>query len=224
MRILILLILFSSLTLTFLFSQPSDISAHYYFTTEHFLANQQSSEPVQFILNAQGPEFIFIKDVIDPATSKSSKEGRKAWAIEYDGDTYIHLFHSPYSRADGLFIKLDVVGRFCLAVMDEDFTAQHNKASPSTYGGGIAGVLMNYGDMWGGGFFDTTGAKKKIFITDTKELTLVIPYKGKNAPIELLTASTLKWLAGKEAYTGRKWDYTVEEIVALVEDLNQRQK
>lgn len=205
------------------FGQYNDIPVHYFLTTEDYVANRRSPEMVYLEVRAQGPEFIQIKDVIDPGTQKSSRDGRRAWAFEYDGALYINLLYSVNSPANGLFVKQDILGRFCLAVMEEDFIQAHNKASPSTYGGGLTGVILNDSGMWGGGFFDSLGMKRKIFIADTKHLTVDIPYKGKSAHIELLSSSTLKWLTGKENYKGRKWEYTVEEIVALIEDLNRRQ-
>jgi hypothetical protein len=51
----------------------------------------------------------------------------------------------------------------------------------------------------------------------------VLPYKANNAPIDFLTKDTLKWLVGKDDFKGSKKDYTVEDIIAIVEDLNRRQ-
>jgi hypothetical protein len=205
-------------------STQENIAASYYFSTEDFIAQRKSDQPIVLEIKKKGPEYIQVKDFVDPMTGEESREARKAWAIEVEDETYLNLLHSISSKAVGLLIKLDLTGRFCLAVMDEEFVDVHNKETPALYGGGIAGAMLNEGGMYGGMFLDSTGVKKRIFFVDTKDLSIVIPYKGKNAPIDLLTVNTLKWLVGKENFKGRKWDYTVEEIVAIVDDLNHRQK
>ena len=224
MKYFILSILVYTFANTSAHGQNDVVSVYYYMTTEDYLAGNLSAEEIDLEVKDQQEDFFIVKDMIDPATGKGSKDGRRAWAFEYNDDLYIHLKYSQNSPAYGVFVRQHVVGRFCLSILGDQFIDAHNKSIPNTYGGGLTGVILDNSGMWGGAFLDSNGIKKKIFFTDTKHRTETVAYRGNSSKIDMLTASTLKWLTGKEDYSGRKWDYSVEEIVAIVEDLNQRQK
>ena len=101
------------------------------------------------------------------------------------------------------------------------------KSGPSYYGGGLVGAasmaIAESAYSGVGKFVNKEGKYNKILIVDTKDLSIVLPYKANNAPWEVLTKSTLKWLVGKDKFKGSTSDYTVEEIVEIVEGVNGRQ-
>ena len=51
-------------------------------------------------------------------------------------------------------------------------------------------------------YFNAAGEMKRIFLVDTKDLSIVLPYKANNAPIDFLTKDTMKWLVGKDDFKG----------------------
>lgn len=203
-------------------AQQKEVAVNYFFSTGDYIDNKLSSDQILLGIEAIGSDFIYAKDILDPLTGKQSSTGRKAWAIAYAGNAYVNLVYSNNANAPDLFVCIDMKGRFCLAVMDQEFMASLNKAIHySRYTGKIynpEGRVTSDGE-----YFNEAGELKRIFIIDTKDLSIVLPYKAKNAPIDLLTQSTLKWLVGKDDFKGRKKDYTVEEVIEIVEDLNRRQ-
>ncbi len=207
-------------------AQVKEIRVNYFFSTDDYLQDIVSSEIVILEVKEMGSDFIYARDIRDAQTGKHSADGWKAWAIEYEGNAYQHLTYSYNSKAPEVFIRIDVKGRFCLAIMDEA-SEDNLKSNPAYYGGGLinsaAGVIAESASKGVGKFRDKEGKSKLIFIVDTKDLSIVLPYKAKNAPAEVLTKNTLKWLVGKDNWKGSVDNYSVEEIIEIVEDLNGRQ-
>lgn len=207
-------------------AQKQEKLVHYYFSTGDYLQDYLSADEILLEVKTMGEDFIYVTGIHDPLTRKRPENGWKVWAIEYDGHAYMHLVYSYQSQAPGMFIRLDIKGRFCLAIMDMESEGSM-KGAPNYYGPGLinaaAGAIAESATKGVGKFQNEEGVYKMIFLIDTKDLSFVVPYKSKNAPAELLTKSTLKWLVGKDKFEGSKDDYTVEEIIAIVEDLNRRQ-
>lgn len=218
-----LLIFVSLCASALLRAQEAEIPVHYYFSTGDFMEEKLSTEQIVLTVKKQGDDYLLVRTITDPATGKKSVDGNKAWAIAYDGKPYVNLKYSNNGYANNLFVQVDIKGRFCLAVMDPEFAPVLEKAdSDGTMV--IGGMNHTVDGSIGGNFLDEQGVEKLIFIIDTKDLSIVLPYKANNAPVDLLSKGTLKWLVGKENYKGSKKEYTVEEIVQIVEDLNTRQK
>jgi hypothetical protein len=203
-------------------AQTKEIPVHYYFSTDDLVQDRVSTEEIILEVKSMGPQFIYIKDVLDQFTGKRSERGHKAYAIEYNGHPYVNLLYSYNTKTPNLYVRFDILGRFCLAVLEENFLNSMFDSQPYS-GGGLAGYSLQASVTKGGKFLDKEGNTKKIFIIDTKDLSIVVPYTVKYAPLENLTKSALKWLVGKDNFKGSTSDYTVEEIIAIVEDLNRRQ-
>lgn len=216
------LLLFTLLLALYPASAQEDIAVPYYFSTGDFMSDHLSADSIIIQVKEVGPDYIQAQAILDPLSMKKSGDQTKIWAIRHDGQDYLHLKFSESCQANELFIQADIKGRFCLAVMEPSFVKVLDKAVKNT-SMNIGGMNHAVDETVGGNFMDESGVEKLIFFVDTKELSIVIPYKAKNAAINLLSKSTLKWLVGKENFTGNKKDYTVEEIMALVTDLNQRQ-
>lgn len=199
-----------------------DITVPYYFSTGDYMSDHLGTDSILIQVKETGADYIYAQGILDPVSMKKSGDQTKIWAIHHDGQDYLNLRFSESCQANNLFIRADLKGRFCLAVMEPSFAKVLEKAVKNTTMN-IGGMNHAVDETVGGNFKDEAGVEKLIFFVDTKDLSIVIPYKAKNAPINLLSKSTLKWLVGKENYTGNKKDYTVEDIMALVTDLNQRQ-
>lgn len=222
MKVYYIFICSSLFAISFLGAQDIELPVHYYFSTGDYMEDKLSPDQVLLIVRKQGDDYIYVREINDPLTGKKSDEGAKAWAIHYKGKTYLNLKYSQNGYAKNLFVQVDIKGRFCLAVMDPEFAPVLEKAD-SDGNMVIGGMSHPYDGSVGGNFLDQEGIEKLIFFIDTKDLSIVLPYKANNAPVNLLTASTLKWLVGKENFKGSKKAYTVEEIVEIVEDVNRRQ-
>jgi hypothetical protein len=202
--------------------QSQEISVGYYLSTGDFLSRTTHPDEVILEVRSIGNDYIYARDIRDSGIGKKSDDGNRAYAIAYEGNDYVNLKYSENAFVPDLFVRIDLTGRFCLAVMEPAFEPVLDKAAQNPTQK-IGGMTHTYDAAIGGIFVDQEGKERQIFIIDTKDLSIVIPYKAKNAPINLLSKSTLKWLVGKENFKGSVKDYTVEEIVLIVEDLNQRQ-
>lgn len=218
-----LLIIVSLCVSALLRAQEAEIPVHYYFSTGDFMDDKKSTDVVLLVVRKMGSDYIYVKDILDPSSRKKANDESKAWAISYEGKPYVNLKYSNNAYAKNLFVQVDIKGRFCLAVMDPEFAPVLEKAD-SDGSVVIGGMTHPYDGSVGGNFLDKQGVEKLIFIIDTKDLSIVLPYKANNAPVDLLSKGTLKWLVGKENYKGSKKEYKVEEIVQIVEDLNSSQK
>jgi hypothetical protein len=208
---------------TGIFAQDTTLTADYFYATGDYISDSLTGEPVFLIAKDRGADYIHARDILDPRTMKHSEEGSNAWAVQYKEHAYVNLRYSQNAYAPNMLVMLDIKGRFCLAVMEPEFQKILDKADRDS-SVKIGGNKHAYDGSVGGLFEDGQGHQRQIFIVDTKDLSIVIPYKAKNAPIDLLTKSTLKWLVGKENFKGSLSDYKVEEIISIVEDLNRRQK
>jgi hypothetical protein len=207
----------------FLSAQTQEISFQYYVATEDYLLDRRAPENPVAVVKTIGDEYISTKQILDAETRKKSKNASMAWAIVYNDETYFHLRYGYDFKVPFFFVKLDVEGRFCLAIMEPSFLKPMDKQRGS-YGGGLTGVLMKDSATWGGNYKDNDGNKKKIIFIDTKNLSISIPYnRSHNAAGLLLTRDILKQLIGKDNITKDLSTYTVEEIVEIVENLNHRQ-
>lgn len=205
--------------------QTGKISGYYYMYTEDYSTNKKSAGPIDVIVATRGTNYMLVGDCLDPVTNKRLKDGKKIWAIVLNDSLFINMAYSNASTSPGIYVKPEVVGRFCIAVMDQSFVSFHNKNSPNYYGLGLTGAILENSGMWGGTYLDSSGEKKKILFTDTKHLTYVIPNKGKNSGIDFLKPKTLKILAERLGeYKGSKDEYTTEEVISIVETLNARSK
>ena len=85
-------------------------------------------------------------------------------------------------------------------------------------------MLANESVTWAKGWRNAEGERKHILIVDTKHLTISIPRMGKNAAGDLLKKATIQFLAGYTDLKEKSSDYTVEDIIRIIEILNAREK
>ena len=221
MRGIYLLILLFLNVMTSIQAQPREIAVNYFFSTGDYMEDKLSADQIILEVIEMGDDFLYVKSFLDPVTRKKS-DAAKAWAIHYQDKTFVNLKYSGNANAPNVFVQLDIKGRFCVAVMDSAFMesvdiAEHYSGSPLKIYNPETRITSD------AKYFNAAGEMKRIFLVDTKDLSIVLPYKANNAPIDFLTKDTLKWLVGKDDFKGSKKDYTVEDIIAIVEDLNRRQ-
>jgi hypothetical protein len=221
MRSIYLLAFFCLMAMPAIQAQPKEIAVNYYFSTGDYVEDKLSTDQIILEVNNMGDDFIYVRSFLDPVTRKKS-DAAKAWAVQYQDKTYVNLKYSNNASAPDVFVQIDIKGRFCLAVMDSAFMESVDIAEH--YAGNPFKIYDPYSrNTSDAKYFNAAGEMKRIFLIDTKDLSIVLPYKAHNAPVDFLTRSTLKWLVGKENFEGSKKDYTVEEVMEIVEDLNRRQ-
>ncbi len=211
----VILFCFTSLTK----AQVNEIATHYYFSTDDYLNGRLSESEVILVVKRIGDDYIYVKDVLDPLTRKRSKTGMKAWAIEYNGNVFMNLMYSQQTEAAQFYVMIDIKGKFCVAIMEQEFLKSLKEASPDLIMPGLLPSLaVALAESWGTDFADSTGTLKKILIVDTRQ---ILP-ESKNSPGEFLNRSKLKWFLGQKQLDRKPEEYSVEEILARAEELNSR--
>ena len=201
----------------FTYAQINDITTRYFFTTNDYLNDSLSESEVILVVNEIGDDYISVKNVLEKNTRKHSKNGARAWAIEYNGKAYLNLMYSSNTNVPQFYVMLDIKGKYCLAIMGQEFLESLKKASPNLVMPGLIGsAAMTASESWGANFADSTGALKKVLVVDTREILDI----SKNSPGEFLNRSKLKWFLGQKQLEGKLDEYSVEDILARAEELN----
>lgn len=215
------LTLLAIIAATALKAQKTMIPVVYYFSTGDYMEDKRSADSVLIDVYKLEEEYIYAKNILDPKTKKNADDGDKIWAIRHNDQTYVNLKYSANAYTPKLFVRVDIKGRFCAALMEPDFDkvlADRWFAEQME----IGGMNHPYDNSVGAYFKDEAGLDRRIFLIDTKDLSIVLPYKAKNAPVDMIGKSTLKWLTG-DAYKGSVKDYSADEVMRIIEDLNARQ-
>jgi hypothetical protein len=198
-------------------AQMQEITTRYYFSTGDYLNGRLSESEVILVVREMGDDYIYVKDVLEKDIRKHSKNGTKAWAIEYNGNAYLNLMYSYNTKVPQFYVMLDIKGKYCVAIMGQEFLESLKKASPNLVMPGLIGsAAMAAAESWGANFADSTGELKKVLVVDTEEILPIT----KNSPGEFINRSKLKWFLGQKQLEGKLDEYSVEDILARAEELN----
>jgi len=205
------------LSVGFTQAQIREITARYYFYTSDYLNDQLSESEVILEAREMGDDYIYVKNVLEKDTHKRSKNGTKAWAIEYKGNAYLNLMYSENTKAPQFYVMLDIKGKYCVAIMDQKFLKSLKNAKNDYVMMGLIGsAVLTAAESWGANFADSTGSLKKVLVVDTRTTSPTT----KNSSGEFITRSKLKWFLGKKQLEAKLDEYSVEDIVARAEELN----
>jgi hypothetical protein len=201
-------------------AQNTMLPVVYYFSTGDYIEDKRS-DTILIEVSKMDDQYIYVKNFLDPKTEKKVDDGGKIWALRYNDEDYVNLLYSGSAYSPKFFIRVDIKGRFCAALMEPGFDKilSENWLADRM---AINGVNHPTDNTVGAYFKDEAGLDRRIFLIDTKDLSIVLPYKAKNAPVEMINKSTLKWLTG-DSYKGSVKDYTADEVMKIIVDLNGRQ-
>ncbi len=192
-----------------------------YETTNDFIKNQKRDVNALAIVRQQSSNHIWIKKIIDAETGKKIKKATTSWAIEHEGDSYFNLDHSTDMHQPKAFIKLEIIGTYCAAFIDEH-SASVIKSGGTNYGGvlGLAGVgvevVVKESVKWNKSWKDQYNIKRKVLLINTMN----VDEKRKNAEGNLLSRKQVKeFLGEKYAHLDAK-ELSFESIVALINKMN----
>lgn len=192
----------------------------YFESTLEYTNNSLSSNSVipdgtKYIAN----RLLKIRKLIDPETGKKSKKIKIPWAIDSGSDIYFNLFYCNDMFSPGLYVKPDVIGRYCVFYTDTQALRLIHSNSPNTYGGGLTGVLINESRKWGKNWTDENEEKIKIFIVDTKDLELKL--KNKNHALwKILTRKNLNKILNLDLSEERLENISLDEVKNLIIEKN----
>ncbi len=167
------------------------------------------------------PKFLQIKDFINKKTNQEFSNGRNAWALKYNNDYFVNLGYSVDLTNWDSFIKLDVIGRYCLFFVSSE--SYLNDIADNQYGLGLVGVLGNTIGKPKNSFVDKNNKKYSIHFIDTNELHKH-GFGSKSFKVSisfLLTKRRLKKIIEKNNLELNAKELSFEEVIELFKGLNK---
>jgi hypothetical protein len=134
------------------------------------------------------------------------------------------FFNFRYARgiqSPELYVKPDVIGRFCVIYADKETLRQIHSFSNNYYGGGLTGVLIKESEKWGNNWENENKEKIKIFIVDTENLELNHVRGYKNAAWKILDNMNINEILGLNLSKEQLKVISLDEIKKIIEDKNK---
>ncbi|HEY0055271.1 MAG TPA: hypothetical protein VGB63_07940 [Pedobacter sp.] len=212
---LIVILLLSSI---YSISQVKEASIALYATPSDFVHNRKANVKAIAIIKDESDQHLSLKSIIDSSSRKNIKKVFTAWGLEYNGNKYFNLQHSSDLFHPQVFIKLDIVGRYSVAFIDDNSPKILRSRESTYYGVGLAGavtgVLVNESYKWNKNWFDKNGKQKKIIFIDNYEF-------NPKAIGSYLSRVQLKKLLPSTDFETRVKEIPFEEIVEIIKSHNE---
>ncbi len=215
-RIILILILF----LSFKGLSQNKFTIKYFESTLEYTKNELSRDSIiPDGVKRVSKRLIKVKKLIDPETGKKSKKIKIPWAIFSGSDAYFNLFYCNDMFSPGLYIKPDVIGRYCVFYTDKESLRLIHSYSPNTYGGGLTGLLINESKKWGKHWIGENQEVIKIFIVDTKTLELIRKKKS-YAIWKILNRKNLNEILNLDFSEEKLNNLSLDEVKKLIIEKN----
>jgi hypothetical protein len=120
----------------------------------------------------------------------------------------------------GIFVKLDVIGRYCLAVLDKKTYGQVKAKSINSYGYGALGLLANSSSGWSKSLKDSTASKVFIVFIDTQEFVPRDSPKHEGSRGYLLGKKKVSEMMKANNIEGSAKELSFEEVMTLIKNEN----
>lgn len=203
-------------------AQTTEIPVRYYLSTPDYVNNTLSEENVIVEVKEMGPKYIRVKSILNAETREKSKPGSAAWAIVFEDQLYVNMTYAYEIGAPGIFIRPDIIGHYMLIVFDEETFEAFEKERAIYFGAGLTGYAMYKSVIAGGNFEDANGDKKKIIFINRDYHTITGYKQTKNSQALLLDRSIMVDLLKKNKIERKPGEFTYEEIVELIKELNKK--
>lgn len=212
--ILIFVILIHS---QFAFSQVYEFNVEIFNTTKDFLDIKSSSAIA--IIRKQSEQHIQISSIINPKTRQKVNRQNSVWVIKHKEDYYFNLFYSQDLNQQKTFVKLDILGKYCAAIIDKN-SPNIVKTSQTYYGGGLTGALIKESSTWGNNWEDKNEEKRKILFINCFNILPMTMAHNKASDGNFLTFNQLKILYPKLKNAKEKPSF--EEVLEIINELNKQ--
>lgn len=141
-----------------------------YETTEDYINKKPMNVEAGILIATKSHQHVDLKGIFNINTGQKINKASSAWAIEYKNDIYFNLGYSNDLNHWETFIKFDIIGKYCISIIDDNSPNILKSTSSSAYGGGLTGVLIAESNKWGKNWKDKDGNKKKILLINTQEI------------------------------------------------------
>lgn len=197
-------------------AQADTTDFKYYLSTSDFKNMISGEKEIVPSIRRLEKDYIKIPKLIDEKTGKRNKPTIYPWAVKVDTSYYFNLrYCRDYSNPE-VYIKADIIGNFCVFIIDED-TSPMILNGGTNYGGGIMGALIQESDKWGRNWISKDGKKVKILIAKTNNLDLGYY----NSEWKLFSRKDINKVFGLSLTKEEIKELTLENVIAIVLEKNK---
>lgn len=196
-------------------------------TSTDFLNQRAMGTELGVLITDKSDQHITTKGVFDLKTGEVNNKGLSAWAIEYKDERYFNLGYSSDLNHWGSYAKFDIVGTFCVIIIDDDSPHILQSKSQGYYGGGLVGglasALVAESSKWGKNWKDKEGNKKKLLFIDTEKVKPQAMNRNASAHGNYLTKKELEKILEITETTLEEdiKDIHFEKIIELIKIANE---
>jgi hypothetical protein len=192
-----------------------------YITMNDFLTDNRSEAAI--VLHSSDDSYLVTRGFSDSQTGKRLKGIGAPWSLKRGDSHYFNMLYCD-DLMSGIYVRLDVVGRYCLAVLDKETYGKVKSNSINSYGYGALGLLANNSSSWNKSLKDSTESKMYIVIIDTHDIVPRDSPKHEGSRGYLLGKKKVAELMKSNNMEGSARDLTFEEVLALVKTENVKWK
>ncbi len=164
---------------------------------------------------------ISAKKIIEKETSKKFSEGQRSWALKYNNNFFFNLGYSSDVNSWGNWVKIDIVGKYCLIIINPKSSLVRQIGS-NNGGLGLEGLLNKESVKWGKNFVNNKNENIKMIFIDTENQSDPFMSRYKGSIGDLLTRKDLKKLSKKHNIDFDEENATFENVIDFIEQLNSK--
>ncbi len=189
-------------------------------TTNDFLYDIKTEALME--LRTSGETYFVAKKILDVHSKEKIKGAGISWAIKRGEDYYFNLIYS-HDIMTGFFVKLDIIGRYCVAILDKDTYKKAKASAFNPYGGSALGLLANSSTSWNKVVKDSADSKRYLIFIDTK-LTEPKDFPRKESSYgNLLTRKKVAEMMKNNNVDGPAKELSFEEVIELIKSENAKE-
>lgn len=184
-----------------------------YLTTKDFLSDNGAE--VGTVVHSSGDSYFVTRGISYSETGKKLKGVGTPWSLKRGSDYYFNMAYCD-DIVSGIYVKLNVVGRYCLAVLDKKTYGNVKSNAVNSYGYSALGLLANSSSSWNKSLKDSTESKMYIVLVDTHEVVPRDSPKNEGSRGYLLSKRKVAEMMKSNNMEGSAKALSFEDVIALV--------
>lgn len=189
-------------------------------TTNDFLYDIKKEALME--VRSSGESYFITKKFLDIQTGKKLKISGANWAIKRGPDLYFNMIYSD-DMSNGIFIRLDITGRYCVAILDENSYKKAKAGARDLYGLSDLGFFGKSFNIRSRTLKDSADGKRYLVLIDTKLIEPRDWPRKEGSHANLLTKKKLAGLMKDNKLEGSAKDLSFEEVIDLIKSENAKE-
>lgn len=144
-------------------------------SVNEIISRPDSTQSAEAVIREEKGAVFYIKEFFEPGSAVKLKRAFDCFSFVYNNDVYFNLKYSKDMQEQKAFIKLDRIGRYCMAFLYDNQVSPSGGPGISIGGGlgggigvGLGGVSLSRAMQGSKHWTDQYGKKRRILLVDTK--------------------------------------------------------